>query len=567
MINTIDNYSSLQSTQVIADEIVWLKGYRSEQDGGEGYFIGVIDTINDDGGVIVSGPSPGTFWKRINFEHCRPEFWGAIRDGITDDSQAIQSAINYSAIYGKSCLLSFGNYAVYNTLNIGVGSEVRNITIKGLCRHRSKIIAQIPNNQPVINISNAYYTNLENFTINSNNSTGNCIDLKAPSAVGTWLPQYTKIYKINVNNFDGLGRKIDGNLTSCAAGIYAERDLNTIVTDFVSVGCDQGIIALYSQQPSFNNITLSTNLLGGLTLEMTESARISDGDIVGACDNAMYRTFTSGLDIDNGHVIVYATKKTTIRGCKFKNSLGREISLNYADGTTVRDCMIRMDTLQSTGIKNKGSNCVIDGNQFFFGQNCQTNIAIEIDMATWLDSFGNIVNNYFNFTSTTISADAVIKVIGATSSSRATKGNILNNNIITSGNTVLNNVIVLNSGSFGGLNINNNTCLSKDSGSLVGAFVVMANIQTTNYGSVIISNNHISTYNGGGYSSAPIIFPSDLVYSDKCKIEHNGVIKNILIDDISAQNVFGHADGMTYNTQDGGFVISDGSLWKKAKFI
>ena len=33
MINTIDNYNSLRSTPVVADEIVWLKGYHSEQDG------------------------------------------------------------------------------------------------------------------------------------------------------------------------------------------------------------------------------------------------------------------------------------------------------------------------------------------------------------------------------------------------------------------------------------------------------------------------------------------------------------------------------------------------------
>jgi hypothetical protein len=565
--NTIQNYSSLQSTTVINNNIIWLKGYRADEDGGEGYFIGVTNnnTISADGGIVVQGPDANTYWKRINFEYCLPEFWGAYRNGVSNDTTAIQSAIDHSYYSGKACLLSIGNYLVSNTLKIGVDFLSRNVTIKGVCRHRSVIIAQIANNQPVINISNAYYTTLENFTITSNNSTGNCIDLKAPDSVGSFLPQYTKIQKINVNNFTGTGLKINGNTTFCAAGLYTERDLNTVVTDFVAVSCDQGIMAISSQQPTFQNLTLSTNLIGGLTLELGEMARVINSDFVGSCNSQTYTTST-GLNIDNGHLILFSTEKTLISGCKLKNSLGNEISVNYADGTTIRDCIITMDTSNSIGIKNTASNINIESNHFRFASTTQSNSGIVISFASWYGSFGNIVNNYFSCAINATVAE-VIKLIGPSSSARACNGNILNNSITTNISTVLDTIILLSSGFTQGVNILNNMSISRGSGSSVRTFLDMSNIIPVNNAGIVVAHNCIRTYENGAYTLSHIIFPSNAFYSDRCKVEHNGVIKQILIADNEAQAVLGNIDGATYGTQDGGFVLSNGTNWKTAKFL
>lgn len=569
---TIGIYTQLQTTNVVVDEIIWLKGYSYEADGGEGYFIGISSSTSipsSELGVIVPGPSLNTYWKRINFEYSKPEFWGARKDGISDDTQAIQSAINYSAYSKKTCLLSIGTYAVYNTLNIGVGSEARNVTIKGHGRTSSIIEAQIPNNSPVINVSNAYYTTLEKFSINSNNSNGNCIDLKAPSSTGSWLPQYTKIKEINVSNFDGSGRSISGSLKPASA-LYCERDLNTIVYDFVATRCNQGIVSVYSQQPTFNNVTIvtdSTNGLSCMALESTEMAKILNGDFVGPNIDSTYYSVVSNLAIKNGHIIVYGGLKTVIDKCKFKNSVGTEISLAYANGTTVRDCIIRMDTASSIGLYNVSSAAEISGNQFLFANNNISTIGIHVNFSNWYGTFGNIDNNYFAFSSAANSIDSVIKILPPSSPSRACAGNITNNGIITNNNTNVDNIIKLSFGYIQGLNILNNSCTANGSNSYIAHFLNLADANVNSPDGIVVRNNSTKTYGGGQFTNSIIAMSSNVNISDNCKIEHDGIIKQTLLDDYTGQNIFNNIRGTTYNNINGGFVISDGSKWNSAKFL
>lgn len=568
----VGNYVQLQTTNVVVDEIIWLKGYSYEADGGEGYFIGISSSASipsSELGIIVPGPSTNTYWKRINFEYSKPEFWGARKDGISDDTQAIQSAINYSAYSKKTCLLSIGTYAVYNTLNIGVGSEVRNVTIKGHGRTSSIIKAQISNNFPVFNVSNAYYTTLEKFSINSDNSSGNGIDFKAPSSGGSFLPQYTKIKEVNISNFDGSGRSIAGSLKPASA-LYCERDLNTIVYDFVATGCNQGIVSIYSQQPTFSNVTIvtdSTNGLSCIALESTEMAKILNGDFVGTNIDSTYYSVISNLAIKNGHIIVYGGLKTVIDKCKFKNSVSREISLAYANGTSIKDCIIRMDTANSTGIHNVSSVAEISGNQFLFADNNLSTIGIYVDFYNWYGTFGNIDNNYFAFSSAANSIDSVIKIIGPSSMSRACAGNITNNNIITNNNTNVSNIIILNSGYIHGLNILNNSCTANGSSSYISHFLNFANVVVTAPDGVVVKNNYAKTYSGGQFTNNVIAMSSTASVSDNCKIEHDGIIKQTLLDNNTGQNIFDNMRGTTYNNLDGGFVISDGSKWNSAKFL
>lgn len=569
---TIGDYLQLQATNVIVDEIIWLKGYSYEGDGGEGYFIGISTSASipsSELGIIVQGPSTNTYWKRINFEYSKPEFWGARRDGISDDTQAIQSAINYSAYSKKMCLLSVGTYAVYNTLNIGVGSEVRNVTIKGHGRTSSIIKAQISNNSPVFNVSNAYYTTLEKFSINSNNSTGNCIDLKAPSSGGSWLPQYTKIKEVSASNFNGSGRAISGSLKP-ASGLYCERDLNTIVYDFVTTGSNQGIVSIYSQQPTFSNVTIVTDSNSGLScmaLESTEMAKILNGDFVGPNIDSTYYSVISNLGIKNGHIIVYGGLKTVIDKCKFKNSVSREISLAYANGTAIKDCIIRMDTANSTGIHNVSSVAEISGNQFLFADNNLSTIGIYVDFSNWYGTFGNIDNNYFAFSSAVNSIDSVIKILPPSSGGRACAGNITNNNMITNHNTNVSNIIMLDFGYILGLNILNNSCTANGSDCFIAHFLNLANAIVTGPDGVVVKNNCTKTYNGGQFTGNIIVMSSIIGYSDNCKVEHDGILKQTLLDDYTGQNIFDNIRGTTYNNIDGGFVISDGSQWNVAKFL
>ena len=76
------------------------------------------DLIDSSGSSLVGLNQGGTLQDAINY--VTPEMFGAIGDGITDDTTAIQNAVNYASLNKKTCLLIYGNksYILSNTINL-----------------------------------------------------------------------------------------------------------------------------------------------------------------------------------------------------------------------------------------------------------------------------------------------------------------------------------------------------------------------------------------------------------------------------------------------------------------
>jgi hypothetical protein len=137
----------------------FIGGYYADGDGGGGDFYWDAASVEDDnGGTIfqVTGTTTGR-WKRIYSGSVSVKWFGAVGDGVTNDTSAIQNAINYSlniyipeGVFNYSALsgLSNNNVKVYGdgstktTLNYtgsskainidGNGAFIRNIHISGI---------------------------------------------------------------------------------------------------------------------------------------------------------------------------------------------------------------------------------------------------------------------------------------------------------------------------------------------------------------------------------------------------------------------------------------------------
>lgn len=89
----VDSFDSLRTTKPLYEgQRVKLIGWSKGSNLGAGEFVGYLGAATDDGGVIAAGT--GYYWERVVDESVTPEMFGAKGDGIADDSDALQAAMN-----------------------------------------------------------------------------------------------------------------------------------------------------------------------------------------------------------------------------------------------------------------------------------------------------------------------------------------------------------------------------------------------------------------------------------------------------------------------------------------
>ena len=100
-------------------ELVQLAGFASAGDGGDGLFSYQSTTaLSDDGGTVWGK------WVRSNVEALNVKHFGATGNGTTDDTTAIQAAINASVQRGTTCGVYFpwGTYLISSSLALPAGT-------------------------------------------------------------------------------------------------------------------------------------------------------------------------------------------------------------------------------------------------------------------------------------------------------------------------------------------------------------------------------------------------------------------------------------------------------------
>lgn len=132
----ISSYTALRNTSVsglTTGRQARVSGYASSADGGGGLFTyNSGSSATDDNGTILQPTSGSGRWIRCYEGDVNVKWFGAKGDGSTDDTTAIQAALNKLAGKG-TCFIPLGAYVVSSSLTIGTGGGVsRPVIIRGV---------------------------------------------------------------------------------------------------------------------------------------------------------------------------------------------------------------------------------------------------------------------------------------------------------------------------------------------------------------------------------------------------------------------------------------------------
>jgi hypothetical protein len=123
----IDSIDGLRQHRGQASGQIFVRGYYRPGDGAEGYFFwDAANTLKDDGGTAIdpSGRGDAGRWVRMTRGvSVTPLWWGAKFDDSTDDTEAIQAAIDFAIATGGSVLLPPGTTKITRTLILTAGGD------------------------------------------------------------------------------------------------------------------------------------------------------------------------------------------------------------------------------------------------------------------------------------------------------------------------------------------------------------------------------------------------------------------------------------------------------------
>lgn len=139
---TLTNYDALKAYTMSGNETVYVQGYLSLNDGGQGAFIwdAASTEVQNDGTIIKSSSIATGRWKRLYDGALNARWFGAKNDGTEGIAQpnavAITNAINAAIKLNKALFIPQGNYLVSTTsgtssININGSSTISSLDIFG----------------------------------------------------------------------------------------------------------------------------------------------------------------------------------------------------------------------------------------------------------------------------------------------------------------------------------------------------------------------------------------------------------------------------------------------------
>lgn len=114
-IQQFDNAAGLRQAQTGNSQIIMLAPNSSSFDGGL-FYADFADKTSQDNGVTVLVSADNVRWKRI-YDTLRPEYFGAVGDGVVDDSIAFLNMIELAHLLGKKTVTANQVYKITQVLN------------------------------------------------------------------------------------------------------------------------------------------------------------------------------------------------------------------------------------------------------------------------------------------------------------------------------------------------------------------------------------------------------------------------------------------------------------------
>lgn len=128
---SVSNIAALRALSGGSSNIVILRGYTTDNDGGAGTFYwDATDTTADNNGTIIAPSGGGTGrWNRLYYKEINVKWFGATGDGSTDDTTAINNAITALPATGGTLIYPRGTYKIASNITTGSVSKLINVVM------------------------------------------------------------------------------------------------------------------------------------------------------------------------------------------------------------------------------------------------------------------------------------------------------------------------------------------------------------------------------------------------------------------------------------------------------
>ena len=229
------------------------KGYYTSGDGGNGEYLIVNDSLLIEDNGLIHELTNGLKAKLINDDIINVKLYGAIGDGVTDDSIAIQNAINNNPL--KTIFFPKGVYGVtdkiiiYQANNYGVNLKLDdNATIKNISGETLNSLIEVGLNTTYGN----YSRRLENNVIYIEGGIIDCSNV----TYGMIIDSGRQLVRLNhtvFTNIEDYGLFLSKNLS------YTSGDVKVSYCDFFRADSNQGMAILVD---SYDNELLHIRIDG-----------------------------------------------------------------------------------------------------------------------------------------------------------------------------------------------------------------------------------------------------------------------------------------------------------------
>jgi len=423
VITSISDLRGLTSGQT-----VYLRGHTTVGDGGEGLFYFVsgasAGTYVDNGGTIIvpTGGNGSAAWLRVYGRDISVKWFGATGDGSTDDSTAIQNAIDFAVDNPTTAPTGIyfpaGTYRVTTKLTKSLAAQNKRVRIYGE-RGRSTINSEVTGDR-TLELIDASLVTIECLRFTGNSTTGaggngHAVAL-VDSAVGsgTYYPAQCDLRDLDIEGFRGNDTDEDSN-TIVASGIYVGAGLGNYLDRCRVDDCGHGIFFYKTQNSHITRCVVDDADKWAVRFEQTQdTCSVSDSDLVGSGENlGVYSETISGQTAPYGSILVHSTSyAVNINNNKMKNGPAG-VTIVSADQVCIDGNHIRPRDKNDNGfagVYGKLAKLVsIKDNNFFFVGGAGLNYTgINLDAAQNTSELTAIIeNNLFDHAST-VDEDIVI---------------------------------------------------------------------------------------------------------------------------------------------------------------
>lgn len=180
----VDSVSDLRSYDASVGEVVATKGYYTPNDGGNSFFVVRADSSDtDDGGSIIILDN-GNVAELITDGTVTPEQFGAKGDGVTDDADAVQNAINFGETINLTKKYLLGTQLVITKSVHLIGAK----NTRKVSADSTFVITDDFSDGAIIRLDTSVDGYLTGVYIENLNITGNYTDGDASGVTGIYVP-------------------------------------------------------------------------------------------------------------------------------------------------------------------------------------------------------------------------------------------------------------------------------------------------------------------------------------------------------------------------------------------